>query len=361
MQRLERLFELAEPDVDTIFIMNGTEPILDLTFFYLLGVDGGLFENSYLVARKDEGAVVYTSTLEESSARMGPWDVEVFGSRDQANEMMEEALEGSEKIGINPKELFHQGYLYLVEAAKDTEIVDISDSIQKARLVKDEKEVKKLRKACEIASKVAETVPDWAEAGMKEYEVAAELNYRMQKLGASGPGFETNASAGKNSAEPHYHTGDAPLKKGEFLLIDFGAKYKRYVSDVSRTFSVGEPDEKMNRMHATVLEAQQESMKKVRGGAKASESHNRAAEIINNTEFKGLFTHGLGHSIGLGVHDGPGLSPRVEMDLEPGMVLTVEPGVYIQGYGGVRIEDDVLVTEDGCEVLTNAPRELRVI
>ena len=240
-QRLDRLFGLMDDDVDTLFIMNGTEPILDNTMFYLLGVDGGMFEGSYIVAKRDEGATVYTSRLEETSARMGPWPVKVFGSRTENAEMMEEALKGAGKIGINPPELFHKGYTILKKYSQDTEIVDVSESITKARLVKDASEIEKMRKACSIASKVAQSVPEWAKAGMKEYEVAAEINFRMQKMGASGPGFSTNASAGPNSAEPHYQTGEDELKDGQLLLIDFGAKYRRYVSDVQGRSPSGGP------------------------------------------------------------------------------------------------------------------------
>jgi len=144
-------------------------------------------------------------------------------------------------------------------------------------------------------------------------------------------------------------------------LFDFGALYKRYVSDITRTYVVGDIEEKQRRMYETVLEAQEAALDMIEAGIKGEDVHNAAAEVIDSTEFEGKFMHGLGHSIGLSVHDGSGLSPSVDITLEPGMVFTVEPGIYLPGYGGVRIEDDIVVKEEGYEMLTSADKELKVV
>ena len=167
---------------------------------------------------------------------------------------------------------------------------------------------------------------------------------------------------GKNSAEPHYIAGNSKLARGDFVLMDFGAQYKRYRSDITRTYFCGEPSEKQRRMYEVVAEAQRRGLNAIRAGVKASEPHIAAAEYIDSTEFKGLFTHGLGHGLGLATHDGGGLNPRAEnVVLEEGMVLTVEPGVYVPGLGGVRIEDDIVVRKDGPEILTGASRDIIVV
>ncbi|MFO7992509.1 MAG: M24 family metallopeptidase, partial [Thermoplasmata archaeon] len=150
-------------------------------------------------------------------------------------------------------------------------------------------------------------------------------------------------------------------EKGDFVLMDFGALYDRYRSDITRTYVLGEASEKQKKIYDVVAEAQQRALDLIEPGVKGEDVHNAAAEYIDGTEFKGKFTHGLGHSIGLATHDGSGLSPSVDITLEPGMVYTVEPGVYLPGFGGVRIEDDIVVTEDGCEILTSANRDFKVI
>ena len=165
-----------------------------------------------------------------------------------------------------------------------------------------------MKKACQIASDVADNILSVAEIGMKEYEIAAELSYMMQKRGAAGPSFETIAAFGKNSAEPHYSAGDVVLKKGDFMLLDFGALYRKYCSDITRTYFCGQASKKQREMYEIVLEAQTRALDAIKVGEPCSKPHIVAAEYIDSTEYKGLFTHGLGHGLGLAVHDGGGLN-----------------------------------------------------
>jgi len=216
-----------------------------------------------------------------------------------------------------------------------------------------------MKKACSIASDVAGEMTGFIREGMIEYEVAAEMCYRMQKKGAVGPAFDTIVAFGRNSAEPHYHAGDAVLMKGEFVLLDFGALYRRYRSDITRTYFCGSLSEKHREMYETVAKAQSLGMEAIQVGEPASAPHNVVAEYIDSTKFKGLFTHGLGHGLGLATHDGGGLNPRAEdVIMEEGMVFTVEPGIYEPGFGGVRIEDDIVVRKGGPEILTSASRDI---
>ena len=222
--------------------------------------------------------------------------------------------------------------------------------------MKDAAELASLRKACAIASEVAREIPSKIKAGMKEFELAAEMAYMLQKKGAEKPNF-TIVQFGPNSAEPHYLGGSAVLKNGHFVLLDFGCIVRKYNSDITRTFVVGKATKEQKRMHAAVAEAQQVAFDMIKAGRDASEVHAAADASITKSGYKGRFTHWLGHSLGLATHDGMRFADY-PLKLEKNMVFTVEPGVYVPGLGGVRIEDDVVVTAGRPRLLTNAPREL---
>ncbi len=358
--RIEKIYEWSEEDPEAIVILNSIKPHVDKTFFYLSGLHRGEFENCAIVAYPDHTAEMCVSKLESDSASKSDISMDVMEDREELEEWLEEKLGDKEKIGINGSELTYKAYEKILDAT-DAEIIDVSDAIIEARNRKDEEEIETLDEAGDIASRVAEEITGYIKEGMKESDVAAELSYRMRKKGASGDAFEIIAGSGPNSAEPHYTSGPRKLEKGDFLVLDFGALYKRYRSDITRTYIIGEASDRQERMYQTVLEAQKAALDMIEPGVEGSEVHNAAKEVIDSTEFEGKFIHGLGHSIGLSTHDGSGLSPNVDITLEPGMVFTVEPGIYISGFGGVRIEDDIVVTEDGFDFLTDADREMQIL
>jgi Xaa-Pro dipeptidase len=234
----------------------------------------------------------------------------------------------------------------------------VSKAIGRARMVKDPEEISRIRRACEIGSRTADQIPEFVRAGVLETDAAADINYRMMRMGASGPCFPTNASFGPATAEPHYSPGPRKLKKGQLALFDFGATYQRYVSDITRTFVCSTPTKKQKRMHEVVLEAQLAAIDAIRAGVSGKAVDKAARDVIDKSEFRGKFIHGTGHGLGLSVHDPGGMSRLRKQALEEGMVMTVEPGVYIKNLGGVRIEDDILVTKSGCRVLTSASKDL---
>ena len=236
--------------------------------------------------------------------------------------------------------------------------VDISSAVTKTRLVKDAQEIELIQRACDIASRAFEETLPFIRTGVTESEVASELVYRMQKNGATAPSFRTIVGSGPNGAEPHYSAGPRKIERGDMIVIDFGAQYHMYCSDITRTVVIGPPSAEQKRMHETVAKAQAAALAKMKPGARGSSVDAAARTLIDRTKYKGRFIHGLGHSVGLAVHDpGTGLSPGSDLVLRPNMVLTDEPGIYVPGFGGVRIEDDVLVTKDGPRVLSTAPRE----
>jgi Xaa-Pro dipeptidase len=362
--RTRKIFQRIEADgkdVDAVILRNGVEPHVDLSFFYVTGIPSGIFEGSSAILKPGGESHVVTSRLEEESARKAATGFKLHIPRKRGEEAATTrrlAGTGKMKIGINAPELTYQDYRLIKKMLPKAKVVDVSQSIARARMIKDEAEVEAIAEAARISSQAAKALPELLKTGAKESEVAAELDYLQQKLGGAGPSFTTIAAFGPNAAEPHYTALTSRLKKGQFALFDYGTRVRRYCSDITRTFFHGTPKAKDRRMYETVQQAQEAAFELVGPGAKASDIHHAADDVINATEFKGTFIHGLGHGLGLAVHDGGSLSGMSKLVLEPGMVLTVEPGVYLPGYGGVRIEDDVLITKTGHRKLTNATREL---
>lgn len=359
--RVKRIFgAMKEEDVDAVVLMNGIEPNLDLSFFYVTDlVRGGIFERCAAVVRRDGATLILTNKLEEESARKAPEArVVAFDSSKERDATLVEELGGAARVGINAAEATHENIVKLQKLVPGVTLVDCSRAIRQARVVKDAAEIDRLRKACKIAARAAGEIPSFLSAGRTELEVAADLNYAMQRGGASGPSFSTIVAFGETSSEPHYAPSARKLKKDSFALFDFGAFFEHYASDITRTFLFGRGSERHEKVYETVRRAQELSLDAVRPGGKGGDVHKTAADFIDKTEFKGHFIHSVGHTVGLSVHDGATLHPTFDLTLEPGMVVTVEPGVYLPGFGGVRIEDTVLVTPRGHEVLTDAAKGL---
>lgn len=356
--RIRKIFRHAEDKLDLIVIQTSTEPYVDRTFFYVTGLTQGVMEGSTAILRPNGSVRILTSTLEADTAKTSGLPVTVMTSKDDRAKKLKGFLRGAKKIGVNATELTHRAFTDIQKIAPRAELVDISNAVLMARLVKDSSELRYMSKACQIASEVAEEIVSFIDIGVKEYEIGAELEYLMSKKGSEGAFFTTIAGSGPNSALPHYSVGDRKVQKGDFIVLDFGATYKKYGSDITRTYLVGKANKKKKSMYDTVRKAQKKALAKLAEGKKGGDVHKAAAKYINNTKFKGQFTHGIGHSLGLAAHDGGGLHPSWELTLKKGMVFTIEPGVYLPGYGGVRIEDDIVVTKDGYKLLTTAGRDL---
>ncbi len=354
------IFESMQADVDAVVLMNGTDPNLDNSFFYATGIPNGLFEGCVAIiqAKKME---VLSSELEELSARSAGVHTTVFRTTEDRHDLLTRRLKGMRRIGVNSREVTHANYLKIKKAAGRAKIVDVSAELENARVVKQPDEISKIKEACNIGSSVGEMIPDLVSEGMTETEAAAELNYKMMRLGAAGPAFVAGVAFGSKSAEPHYHPGPRKLKRGQFALFDYGASYKRYVSDITRTFTCGPANRRQKEMYDAVLRAQLAALDAIRAGVQGKDVDLAARRVIDGSKFKGLFIHSTGHGIGVTVHDPGSISPSRDMTLRERMVLTVEPGVYVKGFGGVRIEDDILVTRNGCQILTPCTKEFREI
>ena len=249
-------------------------------------------------------------------------------------------------------------YVKMRKALKETRIRPLSKLVQEIRMVKDPTEVEDIKKAAELTDVGIEAAVDAIELGIREYEVAAEIEYAMRKLGSEGVAFDTQVASGKRSAFPHGGCTDRKIGKGEFIVLDLGAKYNNYRADVSRTFIVGKPSPKQKRIYEVVLEAQCKAFETMRAGVKARDVDAAARKTIEEAGFGKYFVHGLGHGVGLDIHEAPSLNPEGKETLKDGNVVTDEPGIYIVEYGGVRIEDTVLVHKDKAERLTKAACEL---
>lgn len=227
------------------------------------------------------------------------------------------------------------------------------------RAVKTPRELEYMRSAQKIADKAFGELLNFIKAGRTEIEIATELEYLMRKFGGEGVSFETIAVSGSNSSMPHGVPTEKKLENGDFLTMDFGTKFGGYCSDTTRTVAIGQVSEEQQKVYETVLLAQNKAFEAIKAGAKCSDIDFAARNVIENQAgYKGCFGHGLGHSLGLEIHEEPRFSPLCDEIAKANSVLSVEPGIYLEGRFGVRIEDVVIIGEDGFENLTNCQKEL---
>jgi len=352
--RALKVFSLCPSPLDAILVKNGTTPFLDDNFFYLTDLVTGVFEGCLAIVYPDGRVEAVVSELEAESGRRSPATVSVYRSKKEFTEIMARLLGSVEKIGVNAEGLTVHDQKALAVILPKAGFVDVSAAFAAARLVKDPGELERIRRACAITDRVAEALSEIIVEGMTENDLAAEIDYCLLKEGADRPAFGTISSCGADTAEPHYGHGDVPLKRRDLVLCDFGAQFRRYASDLTRTWVLGPGSRQQREMYETVLQAQEQAIAAIQPGVQASSVDWAARDCIERSAFKGRFIHSTGHSLGLAVHDGERFSAEASFALKENMVFTVEPGVYLPGVGGVRIEDDIRVTTRGCELLTHA-------
>lgn len=234
--------------------------------------------------------------------------------------------------------------------------VPTEDWVESLRMVKDKSEIALIREAGVIAKNAFNAVRSMLTPNMTEKEIADELEFNMRRLGAADAAFPSIVAVGKNAAKCHAVPGETCVGDAGLLLIDWGARFQGYRSDLTRTFLTGRPPKDFEKIYGIVREAQQLAIDAIQPGKKCSEIDAVARNFIIENGYGDYFDHGLGHGVGRDIHEAPAFSPRCDIPLKPGMVITVEPGIYIKGWGGIRIEDDILVTRQGCEVLTDVEK-----
>ena len=272
------------------------------------------------------------------------------------NELMQ--ADGISRLGFEAEDMMFATYNRLKDKLKVEELVPIGNEITAMRRIKSPRELERIKKAEAIGDLVFTEILDYIKPGMTELEIAARVEYLLKLKGASGCSFPAIIASGVNSSMPHAVPSSKKVEVGDFLTMDFGCVYEGYCSDMTRTIVIGKASQKQKEVYDTVLRAQLAALDFIKAGVKGKEVDKIARDIIYSAGYEGCFGHGLGHSVGLHIHENPRLSMMEEDVIEAGMTETVEPGIYIKGFGGVRIEDLVVVTENGHENFTFSEKKL---
>lgn len=265
------------------------------------------------------------------------------------------------RLGFEEKFTTYDKYTELKQLLENDniELVPVSGMIEELRYTKNDEELANSRKACEIADKALEELIPYIKPGVSERELCARLEFSMKMNGAHAIGFETILISGEKTSLPHGKPDDKVIEYGDFVTIDFGAMYNGYISDMTRTFVVGEASEKQIEIYNLVKEAQAKGLECMRDGAHATEPDTEIRKIIK--KYEEYYYPGMGHGVGRDLHEEPFLGNYGTKTMKKGCIITMEPGLYIPGWGGVRIEDTVYIKEDGIEILTKFPKELMVL
>ncbi len=359
-KKLERIFD-GSKEADVILIANTSSK--DPNFSYITGIVGGLFEGNILLLKRDSAKLITNQLEYELAASQKPADLELINASDakQIKGILVRELRGK-RVGVNQNAITLDLYDKLKSEYRPKEILRSYSAFSDSRSIKDDEEISKIRKAAEITKKAMELIKKEFKVGVTEREIAQKFDYTCRNLGSESPSFDTIVAFGKNAAMPHHAPTDDKLRYGDIIKIDAGSKFGNYCSDITRTVIFGDDKGRIKdyskklEIIEIVKSAQKAAIKAIKPGMKGKDIHKIANDYINNAAggiYKGTFIHGLGHSLGLEVHDSskPRLSPLSDDILKPNMVVTVEPGIYISGFGGARIEDDILITKDGAEIL----------
>ncbi|NLO38779.1 MAG: aminopeptidase P family protein [Ruminiclostridium sp.] len=267
-----------------------------------------------------------------------------------------------ESLGIEGEDISFSKVQLLRKSLNEVKsLKDVQACLRCIRMIKDPDEIMLIQKAADIADKAFQEILSVLKPGVRECEAALELEYRMKKLGASGVSFETIVASGPRSALPHGVAGMRQFAAGDAVVMDFGAIYRGYCSDMTRTVFLGNPSMQLKEIYDIVLWAQTEALDKAAEGMTGAQLDRTAREIIDSAGYEKYFGHGLGHGVGIEIHEMPRISPKGEDVLKKGMVFTVEPGIYVEGVGGVRIEDMVVLGESEAKILTKSTKELLVL
>ena len=321
------------------------------------GQDTGAEESAGALFISQNTLVLLTDSRFELQAASEAPDYDVRCYKTGLQEIIPEILKntGSKKLGFESSRLSYSTYCKIKECINSnnikTEFLPADFLVEDMRVIKSDMEIECIRKSLAIAEKAYIQTLEVLKPGISEKDIAWELEKQMRQGGAEGLSFPPIVAAGPNSALPHAIPGDRIIQKNEPLLFDWGAIRDGYCSDTSRTVVIGKPDDTFNKLYAILLDAQQMAIDAIRPGVSTKVIDNLARGHIAKNGYEKQFSHGLGHGVGLEIHEAPRLSPLKESILEKGMIVTVEPGIYLSGWGGIRLENMVLVTENGAEVL----------
>ncbi|WP_219836426.1 Xaa-Pro peptidase family protein [Paenibacillus sp. R14(2021)] len=272
------------------------------------------------------------------------------------------ASAGVKKLAFEQEQVVFSEYTAWTAALGDgIQLVPVSSVIEGLRMFKDEAELAIMRDACKLADDTFQHMLGFIKPGLREREVALEMEIFMRSKGAASSSFDTIVASGERSALPHGVASERVIGNNEYVKLDFGAYYNGYCSDLTRTIVVGQPTDRHREIYEIVLEAQLAAIAAIKPGMTGKEADAIARDIITRHGYGDRFGHGTGHGLGMEIHEAPRLSVTGTTVLEPGMTVTVEPGIYIPGFGGVRIEDDIVITASGNSLLTSSPKTLFIL
>jgi len=354
VSKLDRLREgIKAQGLDGLIITKPTNR------YYLSGFTG---TNAYLLLTAERNFLLTDFRYIEQAKQQAP-DFEVVEYQLPLTKTLASlcSANGLTAIGLEKETVTLSVYDEFTAQLPGIRFMPIADPVEPLRRVKLPEELEKIRKAAEITDKAFLHILDFAQPGMTEKELAFELEFFMRRLGAERNAFDFIVASGERGALPHGVASGKVLKKGEMVTLDIGCVYQGYHSDMTRTIFLGPPDSKQQEIYNLVLRAQEAVLQAIQPGMTGSQADAIAREIISQAGYGDYFGHGLGHAVGLEIHEGPRLAPHDSSILESGMVVTVEPGIYLPGWGGVRIEDLIIITPDGCEIISKSPKQITII
>ncbi len=351
MSRLENLRKIFPQKADALLITN------ELNVKYLGGVD---FSDGFLLITRKNAYLFADGRYIEVAKRDAAKGFEVVLLDRKRTELIKACIPEKSTVFYEDNTVTCSELSSYLRGLENATFLPMGALVEGLRNVKDEGEKQNIIKAQRITEAAFEHILDFISPDVTERDVALEIEYFMRKNGADGIAFDTIAVSGSASSLPHGVPRDIKLQKG-FLTMDFGAKFNGYCADMTRTVCIGKPTDEMKKVYDTVLKAQKSALEYISAGKKCSDADKVARDIIASASYGKCFSHSLGHGVGLYIHEGISLSPRSQAALEKGNVVTVEPGIYLEGRFGVRIEDMVYVTENGCENLTKAKKELIIL
>lgn len=353
---------LKENNLDVAFITTPDN------VFYVSGFRSNPHERLLGVAIfQDAAPLLICPQMEIPDAKSAGWSFDIVGHQDTDNpwHLLKQALEEKgiqvSQLAIEKSHMTVERLEALQDLYPQSSFARLDDQLNAMRVVKDERELDILRQAAAYADYAIEVGVSEIAEGKTELEILTAIELAMKKKGISHMSFDTMVLSGPKTASPHGKPGDRKIQKGDFVLFDLGVIYEGYCSDITRTVSFGEPSDQQKVVYETVRQAEQAAVDAVKPGVRAMDLDKIARDVITDAGYGEFFTHRLGHGLGISVHEFPSVTGANEMELIEGMVFTIEPGIYDPSITGVRIEDDVVVTKDGVEVLTKYPKELIIV
>ncbi|PLV58665.1 Xaa-Pro peptidase family protein [Thermotoga sp. KOL6] len=359
MERIEKVTELINEKGADAFLVVNIENSSRASSFYFSG-----FTGSFSIILISENAKILITDPRYTSQAKQETDFEV---REVRNGDFVEVLKtvvsdlNLKTIALEEERLSLALFRRISTALGKRKFVGFDEEVKRLRMIKDENEIEAIKQAIEISERAFLETVQQIKAGMTEKEIAALLEYNMRREGAEGTAFDTIVASGWRSALPHGKASEKVVERGDVIVVDFGAVYENYCADITRVVCIGEPSDRVREIHEIVLEAQERALKNAKAGLTGKQLDSIARDYISEKGYGEFFGHSLGHGIGLEVHEGPVVSFRNDSPLPENAVVTIEPGIYLEGEFGIRIEEDVVLKEQGCEILTTLPRSIFVV